>query len=180
MIVTPPTVGLDPGGPGPPPPPPNPENQFENGAKFLCLKGKGRIISLFLHQKCLNVNSSGHKEPQNRNFLTISCLLMSIVMIVSLCPRCPNLVVGLKASVALKIFSHANARISGTPLFQILDPPLPYSMNIHACGIYIAVLRVCVYVQYLLFILSPNILYHDYPKQCTFWNATPQISYGCT
>ena len=45
----------------------NPENQFENGAKFLCLKGKGRTISLFLHQKCFNVNSSGHKEPQNCN-----------------------------------------------------------------------------------------------------------------
>ena len=48
--------------------PPNPENQFENGAKFLCLKGKGGTISLFLHQKCFNVNSSGHKEPQNCNF----------------------------------------------------------------------------------------------------------------
>ena len=36
----------------------NPENQFENRAKFLCLKGKGRAISLFLHQKCFNVNSS--------------------------------------------------------------------------------------------------------------------------
>ena len=46
-----------------PPPPPNPENQFENGAKFLCLKDKGRTISLLLHQKCFNVNSSGHKEP---------------------------------------------------------------------------------------------------------------------
>ena len=52
-------AGLDPGGGGGECPPPNPENQFENGAKFLCLKGKGRIISLFLHQKCLNVNSSG-------------------------------------------------------------------------------------------------------------------------
>ena len=40
----------------------NPENQFQNGAKFLCLKGKGRTIFLFLHQKCLNVNSSGHKD----------------------------------------------------------------------------------------------------------------------
>ena len=49
-------AGLDPGrGPGGqgPPPPPNP---VENGAKFLCLKGKGRTIS------------SGHKEPQNCNF----------------------------------------------------------------------------------------------------------------
>ena len=57
--------GLDPGrglgGGGP-----NPENQFENRAKFLCLKGKGRTISLFLHQKCYYV--SGHKEPQNCNF----------------------------------------------------------------------------------------------------------------
>ena len=56
------------GGGGAGPPPPNPENQFENRAKFLCLKGKVRAISLFLHQKCFNVNSSGHKEPQNRNF----------------------------------------------------------------------------------------------------------------
>ena len=47
------------------PPLPNPENQFENGAKFLCLKGKGRTI---LHQKCFNVNSSGHKEPRNCYF----------------------------------------------------------------------------------------------------------------
>ena len=46
---------------------PNPENQFENGVKFLCLKGKGRTISLFLHQKCFNVNSSGQKEPQSCN-----------------------------------------------------------------------------------------------------------------
>ena len=56
-------AGLDPGrGPGGahPPPPPNPENQFKNGAKFLCLKGKGRTISLFLHHSCFNVNSSGH------------------------------------------------------------------------------------------------------------------------
>ena len=30
--------------------PPNPEKQFENGAKFLCIKDKGRTISLFLHQ----------------------------------------------------------------------------------------------------------------------------------
>ena len=37
-------------------------------------------------------------------------------------PRCPNLVVDLKVSVALKkkFFTH----ILGTPLFQILDPPL--------------------------------------------------------
>ena len=67
---------------GQPPPPPPPPTQKIN-LKMECLKGKGRIISLFLHQKCLNVNSSGHKEPQNRNFLTISCLLMPIVMIVS-------------------------------------------------------------------------------------------------
>ena len=50
--------GLDPGGGGGGGP--NAENR---GAKFLCLKGKGRTISLFLHQKCFNVNSSGHKEP---------------------------------------------------------------------------------------------------------------------
>ena len=44
------SAGLDPGrGPGGPGPPLNPEYQFENGAKFLCLKGKGRAISLFLH-----------------------------------------------------------------------------------------------------------------------------------
>ena len=40
-------------------------SQFENGAKFLCLKGKGRTISSFLHQKCYQ---HGHKEPQNCNF----------------------------------------------------------------------------------------------------------------
>ena len=45
------------GGPGPPPPP-NPENQFENGAKFLCLKGKGRIISLFLNALMLTAVAS--------------------------------------------------------------------------------------------------------------------------
>ena len=56
------------GGGGGSPPPPNPEKQFENGAKFLCLKGRGRTISLFLHQKCFNVNSSDHKEPQNCKF----------------------------------------------------------------------------------------------------------------
>ena len=61
------SAGLDPGrgpggggGGGAWPGPPNPENQFENGAKFLCLKGKGRTISLFLNQKCFNVKVTGY------------------------------------------------------------------------------------------------------------------------
>ena len=41
---------------------------YPGGGGSLCLKDKRRTISLFLHQKCLNVNSSGHKEPQNCNF----------------------------------------------------------------------------------------------------------------
>ena len=54
--------GLDPGGEGagggsPPP------TQIINLKTELNLKGKGRTICLFLHQKC-----SGHKEPQNSNF----------------------------------------------------------------------------------------------------------------
>ena len=32
------------------------------------LTGLLRTISLFLHQKCFNVNSSGHEEPPNCNF----------------------------------------------------------------------------------------------------------------
>ena len=44
---------------------PNPDN----GTKFLRLKDLGDKISLLLHQKCFNVNSSGHKEPQNCNFV---------------------------------------------------------------------------------------------------------------
>ena len=41
-------------------------------------------------------------------------------------PRCPNLVVDLKVSVALKKkkLSRAYVRILGIPLFQNLDPPL--------------------------------------------------------
>ena len=39
---------------------PNPENQFENGAKFLCLKGKGRTISV-LASEMPSVATKSHK-----------------------------------------------------------------------------------------------------------------------
>ena len=39
--------------PPPPPPLPNPENQFENGAKFLCLKGKRENNLLVLASEML-------------------------------------------------------------------------------------------------------------------------------
>ena len=42
---------------------PNPENQFENVACILRGQGDNNFL-VFLHQKCLNVNSSGHREPQ--------------------------------------------------------------------------------------------------------------------
>ena len=64
----------------------------------MCLKGKGRTISLFLHQKCFNVNSSGHKEPQNNHLMLVDVNCDDSVTI----PRFPNLVVDLKLSVALK------------------------------------------------------------------------------
>ena len=35
---------------------------------FCVYRVRGRTTSLFLHQKCFNVNSSGHKEPQNCDF----------------------------------------------------------------------------------------------------------------
>ena len=110
---------LDLSPPPPPPPPRNPENQFENRAKFLCLKGKWRITSLFLHQKCFNVHSSGHKEPQNCNHLMLVDANCDDSVTI---PRCPNLVVDLKVSVALKKkVSHAYVGILCTPLFQSLD-----------------------------------------------------------
>ena len=59
------SAGLDPGGG-------RPLTQKIN--LKMELKGKEKAISsiavscLFLHQKSFNVNSSGHKEPQNCNF----------------------------------------------------------------------------------------------------------------
>ena len=68
-------AGMDPGGRGVPGGgggggggPLTQKVNLKNGAKLLCLKHMGRTISLFLHQKCFNVNSSGHKESQNCNF----------------------------------------------------------------------------------------------------------------
>ena len=81
---------------GQPPPPPNPENQFENGTKFLCLKGKWRTISLFLHQKCYNVNSSGHLKIVIFNYLMLVDANCDDNVTI---PRCPNMVVDLKVSV---------------------------------------------------------------------------------
>ena len=69
---------------------------------------------MFLHQKCFNVNSSGHKEPQ---FSTTSCLL-PIVMIVSQFQGAQTWL--WTCGTEKKTY----ARILGTPLFQILNPPL--------------------------------------------------------
>ena len=120
-----PPPGLDPAGRCPA----NPENKFENGAKLLCLKGKGRTISLCLHQKCLNINSSGHKEPQNSDF---SNHLMLIVMIVSLYPRCSNLVIyRLESECGTeKLFS----RFRAPPYFKSWIHPCTPSVTAHAAG----------------------------------------------
>ena len=108
-----PLSGLDLGGGGVPP---NPESQLENEAKFLRLKGKGGTI--------LNVNSSGHKEPQNCNFSTTSCLLMPIVMIVSqfhVMSKVPKPAgCGLESECGTENFLRTDTRILCTP-----PPPPP-------------------------------------------------------
>ena len=99
------------GAPPPPPPPPYPENQFEN------VKGKGRTISLFLHQKYFIVSSSGPKEPQNCNFQPHLMLVDANCDDSVTIPRCPNLVVDFKVSVALKIiFTHLHAHFVHSPI----------------------------------------------------------------
>ena len=69
-----------------------------------------------MHQKCFNVNSSGHKEPQN-------CIFNHLMLVDANCddsvtiPRCPNLVVDLKVSVALKkIFACLRAHFGHPPI----------------------------------------------------------------
>ena len=107
------------GGGGGQAPPPNPENQFENRAKFLCLKGKGRTISLFMHQKCFNVNSSGHKEPHFNHLMLVDANCDN--------SKVPKPGCGLESECGTekkKKNSPAYACILGTPLFQILDPTL--------------------------------------------------------
>ena len=78
-------------------------------------------------RNALIYNSSGHKEPQSSDF---SNHLMLTVMIGS----CPNLVVGLKASVELKNVSRAYVQISCTPYFKSWIHPCPPSVAAHAAG----------------------------------------------
>ena len=89
------------GGGGGAGPPPNPENQFENGAKFLCLKGKGKTISFFLHQKCFNVTAVATKSLKIVIFNHLMLVDANCDDSVTI-PRCQNLVVDLKVNVALK------------------------------------------------------------------------------
>ena len=90
--------------------------------------GKGSTISLFLHQKCFNVNNSGHKEPQNCNFMLVDANCDDSVTI----SRCPNLVVDLKVCVALKKnFRVLTRAFWAPPLLQILDPLLLPFLHLH-------------------------------------------------
>ena len=57
---------------------------------------------MFLHQKCFNVHSSGHKEPQNCNHLMLVDANCDDSVTI---PRCPNLVVDLKVALKKKSFT---------------------------------------------------------------------------
>ena len=101
------------------------QNQFESRVKFLCLKGKGRTILFSCIRNALMliaVATQSHKtvifQPPHAVDANCDDSVMSKV---------PKPGCGLE-SVALKIFSRAYARISCTPLCQILDPPL------HGCN----------------------------------------------
>ena len=90
--------------------PPNPENEFENGAKFLCLKVKGRTISLFLHQTAMATKSLK------------TVIFQPPPMIVSqfhVMPKVPK-----QSECGTENFFARMSAHFVHPLFQILDPPL--------------------------------------------------------
>ena len=100
--------GLDPGrgpggggGGGGAGPPPNPENQFENRAKFLCLRVRGEQSPCSYIRNALMLTSVVTKSLK-------IVIFNHLVLVDANCddsvtiPRCPNLVVDLKVSVALK------------------------------------------------------------------------------
>ena len=70
---------------------------------------------LFLHQKCSNVKSSGHKEPQIVIFNHLMLVDANCDDSVTI-PRCPNLVVNFESECGTeKKLSRAYACILGTP-----------------------------------------------------------------
>ena len=73
--------------------PPIPENQFENGAKFLCLKGKGSCTRNALMLTAVATKSL--KIVIFNHLMLVDANCDDSVTI----PRCPNLVVDLKVSV---------------------------------------------------------------------------------